>query len=102
MRAIEVIFEPAGIDQLPGDQPLDPLRPLLFRSAGALTALAGMLLADRLQQAIEERRLGAQHALQGGAAQQSASPCLLDQEVADQGVAGEVTAQHGVEADPGT
>jgi hypothetical protein len=55
-----------------------------------------VLLAHHLDQTIEERRLPAQQATQGGAGDIGALR-LFDEEVAEQRVAGKVAPQNGVE-----
>ena len=65
----------------------------------AALCLLGVCLADRGEQAVDDRRLGAQQSLQLGGVEQLLSLCLLDHEVLEQCVPGEVAAQDGVEVD---
>lgn len=71
----------------------------LIRGLGLGLSFAGVLLGDSDNEALEERRVDSQKALQRQIAEQLAILGLLHEEVAEQGVAGKVATQHGVEAD---
>ena len=93
---VEVIAELGVIDELTGEQALDALATPLRGAAGPVLRLAGVLGADRGEEAIAERRLGAEQATKGRA--RNLGPLrLFDEEVPEDGVAGEVAAQDGVE-----
>ena len=93
---VEVIPELGVIDQLAGEQPLDALATPLRGAGGPVLRLAGVLGADGVEQAIAERRLRAEQATKGRI--RDFGPLrLFDKEVPEEGVAGEVATQDGVE-----
>ena len=93
---VEVISELGVIDQFTGEQALDALATPLRGAAGPVPGLAGVLGADGGQHAIAERRLRAEQATQGRA-RDFGTLRLFDEEVPEEGVAGEVATQDGVE-----
>ena len=98
MVGVEVIPELGVVDQLAGEQALDALAAPLGGAAGPVPRLALVLGADRGEQAVAERRLRGEQAPQGRA--RNLGPLrLFDEEVAEEGVAGEVATQDGVEGD---
>ena len=98
MVGVEVISELGVIDQLAGEQALDALATPLRGAARPALRLAGVLGADGGEQAIAERRLRAEQATKDRV--RNFGPLrLFDEEVPEEGVAGEVATQDGVEGD---
>ena len=96
MVRVEVVSELGVIDELTGEQALDALATPLRGAAGPVLRLAGVLGADGGEQPIAERRLHAEQTTQGRV--RHLGPLrLFDEEVPEEGVAGEVAAQDGVE-----
>ena len=98
MVGVEVVPELGVVDQLPGEQALDALAAALGSTAGPVPCLARVLGADGGEQAVAERRLRGEQTAQGRA--RNVRPLrLFDEEVTEEGVAGEVATQDGVEGD---
>ena len=98
MVGVEVVPELGVVDQLPGEQAHDALAAALGSIAGPVPCLALVLGADGGEHAVAERRLRGEQTPQGRA--RNVRPLrLFDEEVTEEGVAGEVATQDGVQGD---
>ncbi len=83
VMGLEVVFELGVIDELTGEQALDALATPLRGAARPVARFAGVLDADRGEQAVAERRLRGEQATKGRA--RDLGPLrLFDQEVSEE------------------
>jgi hypothetical protein len=94
---VEVIAQLRGVMRLTGEKSSDVLGAALLGRAMAPADLLRVGVGDRDDDAVQQRSLGSQGALQGASRHIVGLP---QQVVAEQCVPGDVAAQHGVEADP--
>jgi len=98
---VELIFQRTGLHRLAAQEPPYAFRLALLRTVAVL-ALTCVLPENREQEPFEEHGLSVQHPAQGRAAQGNAVFNRLQYEVAKKRIAGEITAQQHIEADPAT
>ena len=82
MVALQLIAQLGVVERLAGQQALDQLGAAALGAAAAPLGLLGVGVGDGREQAVDERRLGAQQALQLGRAEHLGALGLLDHEVA--------------------
>ena len=95
---LEGVAERGPVERLAGEQTAHQ-RQAMVLGGGEGPLLARMLFADRREQPVEGPGLAAQQALEHRASHLELRR-LGDEEIADQGVAGEVATQDDVDADP--
>ena len=98
MPGVEVVGQLLGVEQLTGEQALDEGRPAPLSGLGPDVPLAPILLGDGGDQVLEGGGLYSMQPLQIGC-NDVVGLRLIDDEIAEQGVAGGVATQHSLEAD---